>query len=103
MKMPKFTVVYDACVLYPAPLRDFLMQLALSDLFRACWTEQIHDEWMRSVLLKRSDLSEDQIRRTRELMDKHVLDALVTGYEGLIESVSLPQTALFLRKYKDLL
>ena len=25
-----FTVVYDACVLYPAPLRDLLMRLALS-------------------------------------------------------------------------
>ena len=24
-----FTVVYDACVLYPAPLRDLLMQLVL--------------------------------------------------------------------------
>ncbi len=36
-----FTVVYNACVLYPAPLRDLLMQLALSDLFRARWTEQI--------------------------------------------------------------
>ena len=29
------TVLYDACVLYPAPLRDLLMQLALSRLFRA--------------------------------------------------------------------
>ena len=90
MTMPKFTVVYDACVLYPAPLRDFLMQLAVSDLFRACWTEQIHDEWMRNVLDKRPDLNENQLNRTRELMDKHVLDALVTGYEDLIESLSLP-------------
>ena len=30
-----FTVIYDACVLYPAPLRDFLMRLALTDLYRA--------------------------------------------------------------------
>jgi hypothetical protein len=29
-----FTALYDACVLYPAPLRDLLMQLALTDLFR---------------------------------------------------------------------
>jgi hypothetical protein len=32
-----FTVVYDACVLYPAPLRDLLMRLALTDRFRARW------------------------------------------------------------------
>ncbi len=30
-----FTVVFDACVLYPAPLRDLLMRLALTDRFRA--------------------------------------------------------------------
>jgi hypothetical protein len=39
-----FTALYDACVLYPAPLRDFLMHLALTDLFRARWTATIHDE-----------------------------------------------------------
>lgn len=29
MKHPPFTVVYDACALYPAPLRDLLMWLGL--------------------------------------------------------------------------
>jgi hypothetical protein len=32
---PRFTVVNDACVLYPAPLRDVLTRLALADLYRA--------------------------------------------------------------------
>jgi hypothetical protein len=31
----RFSVIYDACVLYPAPLRDFLIRLALSGLFAA--------------------------------------------------------------------
>ena len=43
-----FTVIYDACVLYPAPLRDLLMRLALTDLYRARWTDMIHDEWTRN-------------------------------------------------------
>lgn len=38
------TAVYDACVLYPAPLRSLLMYLALTDLFRARWTDAIHEE-----------------------------------------------------------
>ncbi len=42
--MIQFTVLYDACVLYPAPLRDLLMELALSDLYRAKWSNRIHDE-----------------------------------------------------------
>jgi predicted nucleic acid-binding protein len=85
-----FTAIYDACVLYPAPLRDLLMHLALTDLVRARWTAAIHDEWTRNVLKNRPDLSIDQLQRTRTLMDAHVRDALVEGYEPLIASLSLP-------------
>ena len=85
-----FTVVYDACVLYPAPLRDLLMHLALSDLYRARWSDRIHDEWKRNVLDSRPDLTQDQLNRTRQLMNAHVRDSLVTGFEYLIPSISLP-------------
>jgi len=50
MRRSPFTVVYDACVLYPAPLRDLLMHLALTSIYRARWSEQIHNEWTRNVL-----------------------------------------------------
>jgi len=46
----KFSVIYDACVLYPAPLRDCLMRLALTDLFKARWSDQIHEEWINALL-----------------------------------------------------
>jgi predicted nucleic acid-binding protein len=85
-----FTAVYDACVLYPAPLRDFLMWLALTDLFKARWTDEIHDEWMRNVLLNRTDLTLDQLTRTKNLMNANVRDCLVTDYESLIPSLELP-------------
>ena len=85
-----FTVIYDACVLYPAPLRDLLMHLALSDLYRARWSDMIHDEWMRNVLASRPDLTQDQLNRTRQLMNAHVRDSLVTGFEHLIPSINLP-------------
>ena len=85
-----FTVIYDACVLYPVPLRDLLMHLARTGLFRARWTDRIHDEWIRGVLADRPDLRPEQLRRTRELMDAHTLDCLVTGYEKLIGGLSLP-------------
>lgn len=88
--MASFVVVYDACVLYPAPLRDLLLRLALTDLFRARWTERIHEEWMRSVLRDRHDLKPEQLQRTRELMDRSVPDCLVTGYEGFIGNLKLP-------------
>lgn len=88
--MANFTALYDACVLYPAPLRDLLLRLAMTDLFRARWTEHIHDEWIRSVLEKRRDLTPEQLLRTRQLMDQAVPDCLVTGYEPLIDSLTLP-------------
>jgi predicted nucleic acid-binding protein len=88
--LANYTVVYDACVLYPAPLRDLLMRLALVGLFRARWSAQIHEEWMRSLLNKRPELTRVQLERTRDLMDTSVLDALVTGYEPLIEAIMLP-------------
>jgi hypothetical protein len=82
--------LYDASVLYPAPLRDLLMRLALTGLFRARWTDKIHEEWMRSLLADRSDLRAEQLERTRDLMNAAVLDCLVTGYEETIESLTLP-------------
>jgi hypothetical protein len=66
------------------------LRLAQTDLFRARWTERIHDEWMRSVLAQRPDISSQQVARTRELMNDAVPECLVEGYEGLIESLTLP-------------
>lgn len=84
-----FPVVYDACVLYPAPLRDLLMRLALTGVFRAHWTDRIHDEWTRSVLMKRPELKPEALARTRELMNTALPDCLIAGYEPLEEALTL--------------
>jgi predicted nucleic acid-binding protein len=84
-----FSVILDACVLYPAPLRDLLLRLGMADLFKARWTETIHEEWITSVL-RQGRHTREQLERTRDLMDRHVLDARVTGYEALIPSLTLP-------------
>ncbi len=90
MRNSPFTVVYDACVLYPAPLRDFLMWLALSGCFRARWSERIHDEWKRNLLRNRPDLTAAQLDRTSALMDRAIPDAVVTDFEKLIPGLVLP-------------
>lgn len=84
------TAVYDANILYPAPLRDLFIRLAQAGLVRAKWTATIHDEWMRNVLKRNPALSPDRLTRTRTLMDEAVRDCLVTGYEELINSLTLP-------------
>ena len=84
------TVIYDACVLYPAPLRSFLMYLAITDLYRARWSNRIHEEWMRNVVKDHADIPREKVERIRDLMDLHVRDGLVTGYESLIDRLTLP-------------
>ena len=50
----------------------------------------IHDEWMRSLLAHRPDLTNKQLERTRSLMDEHVPGSVVEGFERLIDSIDLP-------------
>jgi len=74
-----FRAFYDANVLYP-----------MTGLFRAKWSAGVHEEWITALLRNRPDLSREKLERTRMLMDKHAEDALVTGYEDLIEGLQLP-------------
>lgn len=90
MKPAPLIAVYDACVLYPAPLRDLLMHLALTGLFQARWTEQIHEEWIRSLHEDRPELPLAKLERVRDLMNAHAEDCLVTDYESLIDALVLP-------------
>lgn len=88
--MAVVTVFYDANVLYPAELRNFLMHLALIGIFRAKWSAEVHEEWIRNLLANRPDLTHAQLARTRQLMDKAAPDALVTDYEHVIPRLALP-------------
>lgn len=85
-----FIVVYDACVLYPAPLRDLLIRIGLSGIVRARWSSQILDECFRNILADRPDLQPSALTRTRELMEEVVPDALISGFEDLIDGLKLP-------------
>ena len=88
--MPVAIAFLDASVLYPAPLRDLLLELAVSDLFRAKWSQAVHEEWIRALLRNRPDLTAERLERTRRLMDAHVRDAVVTGFEELLPGIQLP-------------
>lgn len=90
--MATFAALFDANVLYPAELRSFLMHLAMTGLFRAKWSDALHEEWISNLLLNRPDLTREKLERTRMLMDRHAVDALVTDYEDLIPTLHLPDT-----------
>lgn len=83
-------VLLDACVLFPAPLRDFLMRLSTEGVFLPRWSATIHEEWMQNVLKLRPDLSLAKLERTRDLMLAYQPEALVTGFEKYIAKLELP-------------
>ena len=85
-----FIVVYDACVLHPATLRDLLIRIAEAGIVRARWSDQILDECFDSIAERRPNVDREALRRTRELMTEAVRDCMVTGFEPLISSISLP-------------
>ena len=85
-----FVVLDDACVLYPAPLRDLLVRLANTGVVRARWSAAILDECFRNILENRPELKPEALQRTRELMTRAVPDCMVTGFEQLIDGLVLP-------------
>lgn len=66
--MSTFIAVFDACVLYPAPLRDLLLRLAEAGVVHAKWTDDILDETFRSITRGRADLDPTRLARTRRII-----------------------------------
>ena len=88
--MIKIVALYDANVLYPAPLRDLLMQLAFDELIQARLTNTIHDEWIRNVIKNRPDLSLTRLQNVAKLMNDSIEGILIQGFGHLIEGLTLP-------------
>lgn len=80
-----FSVVLDACVLYPAHLRDTLLRLAEVGLFRVLWSEDILDELSRNLV--EGGIAEASVSRLLDEMSAAFPDASVRGYAGLIASM----------------
>ena len=84
------TVVFDACILYPAPLRDLLLRLAVEELCRARWSDEILDEVFENLQAARPDLEPAKLAWTRKKMCDAVPGCLVTGHLHLVDSLELP-------------
>lgn len=94
--MEPLIAVYDACILYSAFLRDFLVRLAIhgrrQGILRAKWTGRIHREWIRAVLRQRPDLR-GNLLRTRRLMDQYVRGCRIRGYQRWEQRLTLPDAS----------
>lgn len=83
-------VVYDACVLFPATLRDLMLRLAAAGLVQPRWSARILDECFRNIRLKRPELVEAALERTRAKMCAAFPDAMEASEDPLAAGTTLP-------------
>jgi len=86
----RFVVMLDACVLYPAPIRDILLNLAEQELYSPKWSKIIEEEWLRNLLANRPDLVLKNLERTIRAMNNAFPDAMVSSFQNIIETIELP-------------
>ncbi len=84
----RFTCVLDTCVIYPVDSRDLLLWFAHFDLYRPKWSKTIFDELFTVMLDK--GMPHERATKQIERINSAFPDAMVTNYEHLIETLSLP-------------
>ena len=84
----KFKAVLDTNVIYPIVIRDLLFWFAFYELYTPKWSSTIFEEW-KNVMLRKGLSNEEVEKRTQRANDAFP-DALVSNYEGLMTSLTLP-------------
>lgn len=85
-----YTVVLDATVSFPIFCSNLLLFLAERQLFQVKWTHDIHAEWINSRMRRYPDGDRAALERKRDRMNSEFEEALVTGYESMIDDMALP-------------
>lgn len=81
--MSGFSAFLDANVLYPAILRDFLMQFAVHGLYKPLWSAEVLDEVRRNLMIEKVEYAETFDRHSNA-MNSLFPDAIVGHYEAAI-------------------
>jgi predicted nucleic acid-binding protein len=84
----RFTGVLDTCVIYPIDIRDLLLWFAHFELYTPKWSQTIFDE-LHAVMIARG-IPQEKAARQIERIHAAFPDAMVNNYEGLIETLTLP-------------
>jgi predicted nucleic acid-binding protein len=81
-----FPAFLDTCVLYPAYLCDCLLRLAEASAYRPLWSTDVLAELRRNLIER--GIPTDRVDRRIAQMTRSFPDALVAGYETLIDGMS---------------
>ncbi len=83
-----FSLLLDANVLYPVYLRDVILRFSYAGVFQVRWTDQILYEMAQNIKRKVPEERHDRVDRTVAQMREAFPEAMVTGHESLIESMT---------------
>lgn len=84
----RFKCVLDTNVIYPLEIRDLLLWFAHYDLYTPKWSDHIIDEL--EDVMTRKGATPAEIAKRVDAMNNAFKDAHVQNYEGLIDTLSLP-------------
>ncbi|OYN97174.1 PIN domain-containing protein [Enemella evansiae] len=80
----RFPVFLDTNVLYPVSLADTLLRLAEAEVIRPHWSADVMKELVRNLGLR---IPEDMADKRARAMQTAFPEAMVTGYEALIDAM----------------
>lgn len=85
-----FTAFLDACVLVPIAPCDTMLRMAEAGAFRPVWSEKVIDEAIKTLTEIHPDIDPSRFQSRFRSMNEAFDDALVTGWEPLVEALDLP-------------
>jgi predicted nucleic acid-binding protein len=86
--MSPLVVVLDACVLYPAALRDTLLTAAETELYEPQWSDMLLEELSRNLILNAAS-TVHQVQHLLTVMQETFPEAMVIeDYRSLIDSMT---------------
>jgi predicted nucleic acid-binding protein len=88
--MPDPIVLCDANIFYSILMTDLVLSLGEAGLYRPRWTDEIHEEWIRSVLRDQPQRTREQLERRRALMDRAIDHDLIENYQRHIVDINIP-------------
>lgn len=90
MLFAPFKVVLDACALFPFMQRDTLLWAATKDFYQPYWSVDILEEMCRALQGPPKAMKSANVQALRVAMETTFPAAMVTGYQGLVPGLKLP-------------
>lgn len=85
--MASVGAVLDACVLFPAALRDALLRAGAAGLYRPYWTDELLDE-VRRNLVDHHRTTAEQARQLTDTMTEYFPECRVSDYTAFVKDAT---------------